>query len=248
MTWLGIDGLMCMHQICLSQILDLVSFYLSWRVHCMIFFNFFFDLTYARYSYIYFPSNFRMKSQKWRGSWRSWIIKSINWKKRFPPKTRHSSRSTLNTRELRRKRRASRWGIPIHWFLTSLLVFWKREYNVNALIFTGKIRTIKKILCIWMLPAPGYARMARVPFWSISVPQRVGFSSNVPLRVGFWTLNVWQRGYGFSSGCAAVASKLLKHHCLYAAVCYIIRKQKSLKFYLLILGWVATYEATSVRV
>ena len=28
-----------------------------------------------------------------------------------------------------------------------------------------------------------YARMARVPFWRISVPQRVGFSIKVPLMV-----------------------------------------------------------------
>ena len=44
-----------------------------------------------------------------------------------------------------------------------------------------------------------YARTARVPFWPISVPQRVGFSSNVPLRVGFWTPNVCQKGYHFST-------------------------------------------------
>ena len=37
-----------------------------------------------------------------------------------------------------------------------------------------------------------YARTARVPFWPISVPQRVGFSSNVPLRVGFLTPNMCQ--------------------------------------------------------
>ncbi len=29
-----------------------------------------------------------------------------------------------------------------------------------------------------------YARMVRVPFWPISVPQRIGFSSNVPLTKG----------------------------------------------------------------
>ena len=50
-----------------------------------------------------------------------------------------------------------------------------------------------------------YARMARVPFWPILVPQRVGFSSNVPLRVGFRTPNVCQRGYGF------VATTLATH-------------------------------------
>ena len=41
-----------------------------------------------------------------------------------------------------------------------------------------------------------YARTARVPFWPISVPQKVGLSSNVPVRVGFWTPNMCQRGYG----------------------------------------------------
>ncbi len=30
-----------------------------------------------------------------------------------------------------------------------------------------------------------YVRMARVPFWPTSVSQRVGFSSNVPLGLGF---------------------------------------------------------------
>ncbi len=46
------------------------------------------------------------------------------------------------------------------------------------------------------------ARMGRVPFWPISVPQRVGFSCNVPLSIGFWTPIVCQRGSAFSSGCA----------------------------------------------
>ncbi len=45
---------------------------------------------------------------------------------------------------------------------------------------------------------------ARVPFWPISVPQRVGFSSNVPVRVGFVPLRVgsWKicatEGRGFA--------------------------------------------------
>ncbi len=57
-----------------------------------------------------------------------------------------------------------------------------------------------------------YARTPRVPFWPISVPQRVGFSSNVPVRVGFWTPNLCQRGYGFSSFCARESVKCKKLH------------------------------------
>ena len=34
-----------------------------------------------------------------------------------------------------------------------------------------------------------YARTAKVPFWHILVPLRVGISSNAPLRVGFLTPN-----------------------------------------------------------
>ena len=37
----------------------------------------------------------------------------------------------------------------------------------------------------WMQYA--YARTAKVHFWHISTPLRVGFSSSVPLRVGFFT-------------------------------------------------------------
>ncbi len=67
----------------------------------------------------------------------------------------------------------------------------------------------------------GYARTGRVPFCPIAVSQMVGFSSNVPLRVGFGTPNVCQRGYGFCSGCARKSAecKLAKFSGLHAINC-----------------------------
>ncbi len=53
-----------------------------------------------------------------------------------------------------------------------------------------------------------YARMARVPFWHISVPLRVGVSSNVPQRVGFLTPNsVPERVWFFQSLCQKESRK-----------------------------------------
>ena len=70
---------------------------------------------------------------------------------------------------------------------TALFFSCKRTMSEMKSCISGILKKYKKrLFCQAVSPGGGstqyaYARTARVPFWPISVPQRIWFSSNVPL-------------------------------------------------------------------
>ncbi len=50
-----------------------------------------------------------------------------------------------------------------------------------------------------------YVRMAGKPLWHTSLSQKLGFSSNVPQMLGFWSQFLPR--YGFSIGCTSESAK-----------------------------------------